>query len=104
MAGMVAARRMQQLDLKPLVIEKGGTPGGRGNAAISGGLIHLAWEPPDAPVERKRQRLDEETDGEIDPELADALAVASSDVIPWLLDEGVEMGQKTEAAYTRWTL
>jgi succinate dehydrogenase/fumarate reductase flavoprotein subunit len=104
MAGMVAARRMQQLDLKPLVIEKGGTPGGLGNAAISGGLIHMAWEPPDAPVERKRHRLDEETDGEIDPGVAEALAVASSDLIPWLLDEGVEMRQKTEAAYTRWTL
>lgn len=104
MAGMVAARRLQQLGLRVVVIEKGDHDGGLGNAVISGGLIHLAWEPPDAPVEQKRRRLDEETDGEIDPDVADVLAQRSSEVIPWLLAEGVEMRQKTDAAYTRWTL
>src|SRR5215469_16287080 len=104
MAGMVAARRLQQLGLGVVVIEKGDHDGGLGNAVISGGLIHLAWEPPDAPVHQKRRRLDEETDGEIDPEVADALAERSSEIIPWLLAEGVEMRQKTDAAYTKWTL
>jgi fumarate reductase flavoprotein subunit len=104
MAGMVAARRLQHLGVSVVLVEKGTENGGLGNAAISGGLIHIAWEPPDAPYDRKRRRLEEETDGEIEPELADALAAVSGEIIPWLLEEGVEMQQKTEAAYTKWTL
>src|SRR5579872_4868081 len=104
MAGMAAARRLQQLGLRVAVLEKGTEEGGLGNAVISGGLIHLAWEPPDAPFEQKRRRLDEETDGEIEPAVADALAAASGEIIPWLIEEGVEARQKTDAAYTKWTL
>lgn len=101
---MAAARHAQHLGLQVTVIEKGLEEGGLGNAVISGGLIHLAWEPPDAPFEDKRRRLDEETDGEIDPALADALADRSREIVPWLLEEGVEARQKTDAPYTKWTL
>jgi succinate dehydrogenase/fumarate reductase flavoprotein subunit len=104
MAGMIAGRRLQQLGFAPVVLEKGADDGGMGNAAISGGLIHLAWESPDAATAAKRRRLEEETDGEIDPQLADVLAESSSEIIPWLLEEGVEMRPKGDATYSRWTL
>ncbi len=101
---MAAARRLQRLGMSVAVLEKGAEEGGLGNAVISGGLFHLAWEPPDAPFEQKRRRLDEETDGEIDPQLADALAARSAEIIPWLLEEGVEARQKTDSPFTKWTL
>src|SRR5438034_4081019 len=103
-AGMVAARRLQQLGVSPVVLEKGDLDGGLGNAVISGGLIHVAWEPPDAPYEAKHDSLVAETDGEIDPELADVLASESAHIVPWLQAEGVAMRQKTEERATRWTL
>jgi len=69
---MVAARRLQQLGLEVTVLEKSVAEGGFGNAVISGGLIHVAWEPPDSPPDVKRERLIAETEGAIDPALADA--------------------------------
>jgi len=101
---MVAARRLQQLGVSPVVLEKGDLDGGLGNAVICGGLIHVAWEPPDAPYEAKHDSLVAETDGEIDPELADVLASESAHIVPWLQAEGVAMRQKTEERATRWTL
>jgi fumarate reductase flavoprotein subunit len=100
---MVAARRLQQLGVSPVVLEKGDLNGGLGNTVISGGLLHIAWEPPDSTYEAKRERLLAETDGEIDGELADALAAESAHIIPWLQAEGVEMRQKTDERATRWT-
>ena len=86
------------------MLEKSAVDGGLGNTVISGGLIHVAWVPPDAPFEVKRDRLTAETDGEIDPALADALARESAHIIPWLSAEGIAMRPKTEEASTRWTL
>jgi fumarate reductase flavoprotein subunit len=104
MAGLVAARRLQQLGVAATVLEKSEVEGGLGNTVISGGLIHVAWEPPDSPYDVKRDRLFAETDGEIDPDLAGALAAQSEHIIPWLRAEGVDMRPKTEEPATKWTL
>jgi fumarate reductase flavoprotein subunit len=103
-AGMVAARRLQQLGVSVRVLEKSAADGGFGNTVISGGLIHVAWMPPDAPFEDKRRRLAAETDGEIDPGLADVLARESAYIIPWLTEEGIVMRPKTDEPAARWTL
>lgn len=103
-AGMVAARRMQQLGVAPVVLEKGESDGGEGNTVISGGLLHVAWLPPDAPEEEKLERLVAETAGEIDLDLARALARESGHLIPWLQAERVAMRPKTDEPATRWTL
>src|SRR3984893_5014182 len=84
LAGMVAARRLRQLGATATVLEKGGVEGGLGNPVISGGIVHVAWLPPDAAVGAKRDRLLAETDGEIGPELADALGQMASHVLSWL--------------------
>jgi fumarate reductase flavoprotein subunit len=101
---MVAARRMQQLGLTPVVLEKGDAEGGEGNVRISGGLLHVAWESPDAAPAAKIERLIRETDGEIDPAVARALAERSSGLIAWLTDEGIDMRPKSDAPYARWAL
>lgn len=104
LGGMVAARRLQELGLDPLVLEKGAEDGGRGNARISGGLIHLAWGAMDEGPEALRRRLDVETDGEIDPALADVLAENAAQAIEWLTGEGVETKAKGDAAYMKHAL
>ena len=104
LAGMVAARRLQQLGVAATVLEKGNVEGGIGNVVISGGLFHIAWQPPDVPADMKRRHLIAETAGEIDPELALALAQESDHLIPWLEAEGVEMRPKTDDPASRWTL
>jgi fumarate reductase flavoprotein subunit len=101
---MVAARRMQQLGCAPIVLEKGEVEGGEGNVRISGGLLHVAWESPDAAPATKLERLLEETDGEIDPAVANTLAEESTGLIPWLTAEGVDMRPKSSAPYARWAL
>lgn len=101
---MVAARRLQQLGVDVTVLEKSEIEGGFGNAVISGGLIHVAWEPPDSPPDIKHKRLVTETEGEIDPALARALAEQSARVIPWLQAEGIEMRPKTDEPATKYTL
>jgi succinate dehydrogenase/fumarate reductase flavoprotein subunit len=103
-AGMVAARRLQQLGLAPLVLEKGEVEGGGGSARISGGLLHIAWQALDAPADAKYAGMLAETDGEIDTAVARAVAERSARLVPWLLGEGVEMRPKSEAPYARWAL
>ncbi|WP_067670901.1 FAD-dependent oxidoreductase [Nocardia miyunensis] len=104
LGGMTAARRMQELGLEPLVLEKGDVDGGLNNARISGGLVHLAWAAMDDTVENLRAKLDSETDGEIDPALADALAAKARESIDWLTGEGVETRPKGDVVYQKHAL
>jgi fumarate reductase flavoprotein subunit len=104
LAGLVTARRLQQHGLRPLVLEKSDTEGGLGNARISGGLIHLAWEPLDADPTTLERRLLEETDGEIAPDIAAALANMAREAIDWLGQEGVEMRPKSQVPYQKFAL
>jgi fumarate reductase flavoprotein subunit len=94
LGGMVAARRLQDLGVNPVVLEKGAVDGGRNNARISGGLIHLAWAAMDDDPVTLRARLEAETDGEIEPALAEALAANAGRALAWLIGQGVETRAK----------
>lgn len=104
LAGMVAARRLQELDMTPVVLEKSTEDGGGGNARISGGLVHLAWASMDESAVDLRARLDEETDGEIEPELAEVLAENAGRAMAWLTEQGVETRPKGDVGYMKFAL
>lgn len=104
LAGMAAARRLQQLGRDAIVLEKGDSDYGHNNARISGGLMHLAWRCMDEPEDQLREYLLSETDGEIDPGVADALAANAGRAIGWLADEGVEMRPKGDKPYQQHAL
>ncbi|CAI7978338.1 FAD-dependent oxidoreductase [Frankia sp. Hr75.2] len=104
LGGMVAARRLQELGMDALVIEKGAVEGGLNNARISGGLIHLAWAAMDDAPAALRAKLDSETDGEIDPALADVLAAQAGPSMTWLAGQGVETRVKGDAVYMKHAL
>ncbi len=90
--------------MAPVVLEKGEAEGGEGNVRISGGLLHVAWESPDAAPAAKLARMLEETDGEIDPAVAKTIAEESTGLIRWLAAEGVDMRPKSDAPFARWAL
>jgi fumarate reductase flavoprotein subunit len=104
LAGMCAARRLQQAGADALVLEKGEDNYGHNNARISGGLLHLAWRDMEEPPELLRAQLMEETDGEIEPDLADALALQAGRALRWLAAEGVVMRPKGDKPYLRHAL
>ena len=104
LAGMTAARRLQQLGRTAIVLEKGADDYGHNNARISGGLVHLAWRGMDEPSADLRRYLDSETNGEIDPDVADVLAENAGRAIEWLAAEGVEMQPKGDKPYQQHAL
>jgi fumarate reductase flavoprotein subunit len=96
---MSAARRLQQLGGTVLVLEKGADDYGHNNARISGGLLHLAWRDLSEDPRTLREQLVTDTDGEIDSDVADALAETAGRALHWLIDEGVEMRPKGDLPY-----
>lgn len=104
LAGMVAARRLQQLGVRPVVLERGESEGGANNARISGGLLHVAMAAMDEKPDSLYQRLLEETDGEIDAGLARAYADNAWRATQWLMGEGVEVQPKSQIPCQRFAL
>ncbi len=104
LAGMVAARRLQQLGVAPTVLERGEAEGGANNARISGGLLHVAMAAMDEKPESLYHRLLEETDGEIDPGLARAYADNAGRATDWLAAEGVAIKPKSQIPCQRFAL
>jgi len=101
---MAAARRLQQLGVKPVVLERGEAEGGANNARISGGLLHVAMAAMDEKPEALYRRLIEETDGEIDPALARVYADNAGRATDWLFGEGVEITPKSQVPCQRFAL
>ena len=104
LAGMVAARRLQQLGVRPVVLERGEIEGGTNNARISGGLLHVAMAAMDEKPDLLYERILEETDGEIEPVLARVYADNAGRAAEWLTVEGVEIRPKSQVPCQRFAL
>jgi fumarate reductase flavoprotein subunit len=104
LAGITSARRLQQLGCSSLVLERGADDYGHNNARISGGLVHLAWRDMTEDAAELREHILAETDGEIDPAIAEALATNAGRAIEWLIAEGVEMQPKGDKPYQQHAL
>jgi fumarate reductase flavoprotein subunit len=104
LAGISTARRIQQLGRDVVVLEKGTDDYGHNNARISGGLVHLGWRAMDEDPAELERYLRSETDDEIDPAVAGALAGNAGRAIEWLSAEGVDMRPKGDKPYQRHAL
>ena len=104
LAGITTARRLQQLGCSSVVLERGADDYGHNNARISGGLVHLAWRDMTEDAAELREHIVRETDGEIDPDIAEALAANAGRAIEWLIAEGVEMRPKGDTPYQQHAL
>ena len=94
---MVAARRLQQLGIQPVVLEKGTEDGGDCNARISGGMVHIAWNAIDDSYDVLYGRLMAATSGEIAPEIAEAFARNGRRWRGWLIAEGINTRQNSSS-------
>lgn len=104
LAGIAAARRLVEVGVRPTVLERGAEDGGAGNARISGGLLHVAWEAMDTPADALYARLLKETDDEIDPALARRFADGAGPALEWLRSHDVELSPKGDVPYMRHAL
>lgn len=102
LAGLVAANRCAQLGLRTALLEKGPSPEGDSNARISTGLFHLAWRSLDAPADDLEAAMIAATDGDIDRDIAHAIAAHAAGALQWLIDEGVSFAPSRDAAAFRW--
>ncbi|MGB3484584.1 MAG: FAD-dependent oxidoreductase [Mycobacterium sp.] len=102
LAGLTAALRARETDRSVVIVDP--EPDGNGaNSRISGGVFHLAWGALDEPADDLVRRMVEQTDGEVDPQLARALADASGSAIRWLAEQGVELGPKGSRPHDKFT-
>lgn len=102
LAGLTAALSARQAGRSVVVVDP--EPCGAGaNSRISGGVFHLAWGAMDEPPENLVRRMVEQTDGEVDPALARALANGSAPAIRWLAAQGVPLGPKGSRPHDKYT-
>jgi fumarate reductase flavoprotein subunit len=92
-AGLVAARRSQQLGRRVLVLEKSPLVPGFGNGRLSGGWFHAAMlDPKIRSADELYAKVMEETDGYARPEVVRAWADTVRRAHGFLQDEGATFG------------
>lgn len=104
LAGMVAAIAARERGRRVIVLEKGAEPGGAGNARIASGSFHLAWSPLHLEKSTLLTRIQRETNGEVDPDLAFLLASQSARAGQWLLDHGANFLTSPDQEEKGWWL
>lgn len=103
LAGLTAAIRARESGRAVTLVEPDPLAGEGANSRISGGVFHLAWGAMDAAPEELFDRMVEQTDGEVDPALARALADHAGPAIRWLAGHGVALGPKGDRPHDQYT-
>lgn len=103
LAGLTAAIRARESGRTVALVEPDPLTGHGANSRISGGVFHLAWGAMDDPPEELLARMVEQTDGEVDPTLAQTLAHHAGPAIRWLVDHGVHLAAKGDRPHDRFT-
>ncbi|MBI3043098.1 MAG: FAD-binding protein [Betaproteobacteria bacterium] len=104
MAGMIAANRAAQLDLRPLVLEQGADAKYPCNSRYTGGTFHICLREITLDEATLRQKILDSTAGFVKPELADVVAREGRRVIRWLQDEGMKFMRASASEYHKWVL
>jgi fumarate reductase flavoprotein subunit len=103
LAGLTAALRTRETGQSVAVIDPDPHGGAGANSRISGGVFHLAWGAMNEPPDELMRRMVDQTDGEVDPELARGLAEASGPAIRWLAGHGVDLAPKGNRPHDQFT-
>ncbi|KWX69189.1 FAD-dependent oxidoreductase [Mycobacterium sp. NAZ190054] len=103
LAGLTAALRAREAGRSVAVIDPDPDQGSGANSRISGGVFHLAWGAMDEPPEELVRRMVDQTDGEVDPDLARGLAKSCGPAIRWLAGHGVDLAPKGPRPHDRFT-
>ncbi|OGA50416.1 MAG: hypothetical protein A3G24_12765 [Betaproteobacteria bacterium RIFCSPLOWO2_12_FULL_62_13] len=103
-AGMIAANRAAQLNLRPIVLEQGTGAKYLCNTRYTGGTFHICLREITLDEETLRQKILESTAGFVKPELAQVIAREGRRVIRWLQDEGMRFMRASASEYHKWVL
>lgn len=103
-AGMVAANRAAQLNLRPLVLEKGTDAKYRCNTRFTGGTMHICLREITLDEATLKEKILESTAGFVKDELATLIAREGRRVIRWLQDEGMRFMRASASEYHKWVL
>ena len=103
-AGMIAANRAAQLNLRAVVLEQGSAEKYLCNTRYTGGTFHICLREITLDEETLRQKIIESTAGFVKPELALLIAREGRRVIRWLQDEGMRFMRASASEYHKWVL
>lgn len=103
-AGMIAANRAAQLNLRAVVLEQGADAKYLCNTRYTGGTFHICLREITLDEATLRQKILESTAGFVKPELAEVIARDGRRVIRWLQDEGMRFMRASASEYHKWVL
>ena len=103
-AGMIAANRAAQLNLRAVVLEQGSAEKYLCNTRYTGGTFHICLREIMLDEEILRQKIVETTAGFVKPALAQLMAREGRRVVRWLQDEGIRFMRASASEYHKWVL
>jgi fumarate reductase flavoprotein subunit len=103
-AGMIAANRAAQLNLRAVVLEQGTAEKYLCNTRYTGGTFHICLREITLDEATLEAKILESSDGFVKPALAQLLAREGRRVIRWLQDEGMKFIRASASEYHKWVL
>jgi len=103
-AGLCAAVRGAELGLRTAVLEAGTGEGYLCSSRWAGGIFHVSYHDVKLHPDELRDAIGKQTSGEVDPELAAAIADHAGRTVDWLANQGAEFAQGSPINWHRFTL
>jgi fumarate reductase flavoprotein subunit len=88
LAGLTAAVRAQELGMSVVLLEQGDGERYPCNSRYSGGIVHIAFHDPHRPYEQLMEVIQRTTGGDVDANVADAVARDGRRLLRWLQSHG----------------
>ena len=103
-AGLCAALRGAELGLRTAVLEAGADDLYLCSSRWAGGIFHVSYHDVKLAPEELIAAIERQTGGEVDPELAAAVAADAGRTVDWLASQGAEFVQASPINWHRFTL
>lgn len=103
-AGLIAANRAAQFNLKAVVLECGEVDKYLCNTRFTGGTLHICMREITLDEETLRQTILESGGDFIAPDIAQVIAREGRRVVRWLQDEGMRFMRASASEYHKWVL
>ena len=103
-AGLCAALRGAEMGLRTAVLEAGVDDGYLCSSRWAGGIFHVSYHDVKLAPEELVAAIERQTGGEVDHELAAAVAADAGRTVDWLASQGAEFTQASSINWHRFTL
>jgi fumarate reductase flavoprotein subunit len=103
-AGLCAAVRGAELGLRTAIVEQGEDERYLCSSRWAGGIFHVSYHDIRLPPAELVAAIERATSGEVEPELATAIAEDCARTIDWLAEQGARFASASPISWHRWTL